>query len=125
MRTMSAARTCPVSQRAHLPAPPGVVADVGGGPGRYTDWLVDAGYTVIHRDLVGHHVEQVKARHGHRVDAKVGDARAMDLPEDAVDAVLMLGPLYHLENPTDRMRALGEARRVVRRGGVVYVAAIS
>jgi SAM-dependent methyltransferase len=117
-------RTVEVISRT-LPAPPAVVADIGGGPGCYTDWLVDAGHTVIHRDLVAHHVDQVRARHEHRVDAQVGDARALDLSDDAVDAVLLLGPLYHLEDPADRMRALGEARRVARSGGVVYVAAIS
>jgi SAM-dependent methyltransferase len=87
--------------------------------------LVDAGYTVIHRDLVAAHVEQVRSRHAHLVDTAVGDARALDLPDDSVDAVLLLGPLYHLEDPADRVRALREAGRVVRSRGVVYVAAIS
>jgi SAM-dependent methyltransferase len=117
-------RTVEVIRRS-LPEPPAVVADIGGGPGRYTDWLVDAGYTVVHRDLVAHHVDQVRERHAHRVDAAVGDARALDLPDRAVDAVLLLGPLYHLEEPGDRMKALGEARRVARSGGIVFVAAIS
>lgn len=117
-------RTVEVVSRS-LPAAPAVVADIGGGPGRYTDWLVDAGYTVIHRDLVAAHVEQVRARHALRVDTAVGDARALDLPDNSVDAVLLLGPLYHLEVPGDRIRALKEARRVVQSRGVVYVAAIS
>lgn len=117
-------RTTEVVSRS-LPAAPAVVADIGGGPGRYTDWLVGAGYTVTHRDLVAGHVEQVRSRHAQRVDTAVGDARALDLPDESVDAVLLLGPLYHLENPTDRIRALSEARRVVRGRGVVYVAAIS
>ncbi len=117
-------RTIEVISRS-LPEAPAVIADIGGGPGRYTDWLVDAGYTVIHRDLVANHVDQVASRHSERVDARVGDARALDIPDDTVDAVLLLGPLYHLENAADRMTALSEARRVVRSLGVVYVAAIS
>jgi SAM-dependent methyltransferase len=117
-------RTIEVASRS-LPAAPAVVADIGGGPGRYTDWLVDAGYSVIHRDVVAGHVEQVRSRHAQRVDTAVGDARALDLPDDSVDAVLLLGPLYHLDDPDDRDKALREARRVVRSGGVVYVAAIS
>jgi len=32
-----------------LPAAPAVVADIGGGPGRYTDWLIEQGYKVVHR----------------------------------------------------------------------------
>ena len=42
-----------------------------------------------------------------------------------MDAVLLLGPLYHLTERADRVRALAEARRVVRPGGVVVAAAIS
>jgi SAM-dependent methyltransferase len=44
-----------------LPAAPAVVADVGGGPGRYALWLASLGYQVEHRDLIPLHVEQLKA----------------------------------------------------------------
>jgi SAM-dependent methyltransferase len=108
-----------------LPTPPARVADIGGGPGRYTDWLVGAGYDVAHRDLVAHHVDQVSQRHGDRVDAAVGDARQLDLADASVDAALLLGPIYHLSDRDDRVTALREARRVVRPGGYVYVAAIT
>lgn len=123
-------RTVEVVQRT-LPEPPAVVADVGGGPGRYTDWLVESGYTVVHRDVVAHHVEQVRARHidpgggAVAVDAALGDARDLDLGDGSVDAVLLLGPMYHLPSPDDRQRALAEALRVVKPGGPVFVAAIS
>ncbi len=108
-----------------LPPPPAVIADIGGGPGRYVDWLIDHGYEVIHRDIVVHHVDQVRARHGSRVDSAVGDACSLDLEADSVDAVLLLGPLYHLETPAERLTALGEVARVVRPDGIVHVAAIS
>jgi ubiquinone/menaquinone biosynthesis C-methylase UbiE len=48
-----------------------------------------------------------------------GDARELDLADASVDAVLLLGPLYHLRQRSDRVRALAEARRVVRPGGPV------
>jgi SAM-dependent methyltransferase len=118
------ARTIEVVGRT-LPRPPAVVADIGGGPGRYTDWLVDAGYTVVHRDLVPLHVEQVRARHGAGVNSEVGDARALDLASESVDVALLLGPLYHLPRADDRLQALREAARVVRPGGAVHVAAIA
>jgi len=108
-----------------LPPPGAVIADIGGGPGRYTDWLVESGYEVVHRDLIADHVEHVKARHRTGVDAAVGDARDLDLADDSVDAVLLLGPLYHLYDRDDRLRALAEARRIVRPGGRVHGAAIS
>ena len=42
-----------------------------------------------------------------------------------MDAVLLLGPLYHLIEITDRAAALAEAFRVLRPGGVLFAAGIS
>lgn len=107
-----------------LPAAPAVVADIGGGPGRYTDWLVEAGYTVVHRDVVPHHVGQVRERHGDSVDTAVGDARTLDMAEDSIDALLLLGPLYHLSERADRDQTVAEAVRVTKPGGYIYGAVI-
>ena len=43
-----------------LPSSSGVVADIGGGPGRYTIWLAELGYHVEHRDLMAIHVDQLQ-----------------------------------------------------------------
>lgn len=121
------ARTVEIVRR-HLPPPPAVVADIGGGPGRYALWLADSGYRVRHRDPVGLHVEQLTADAAAdqlSVDTAVGDARSLDLPDRSVDAVLLLGPLYHLTERPERVQALSEAARIVRPGGPVYAAAIS
>ncbi len=111
----------------HLPPPPAVVADIGGGPGRYTLWLAQLGYQVWHRDLMPLHVEQLRqaASGNPRIQTTVGDARQLDLASESADAVLLLGPLYHLERRRDRVQALAETQRVVRPGGPVFVAAIS
>ena len=110
----------------HLPDPPAVVADIGGGPGRYALWLAGRGHPVEHRDLVPLHVDQLRAAAGHaRIGTAVGDARQLDFGDASVDAVLLLGPIYHLRRRRDRVRALAEACRVVRPGGAVFVAAIS
>jgi SAM-dependent methyltransferase len=108
-----------------LPEPPAVVADIGGGPGRYAVWLAELGYEVEHRDVMDLHVEQLEASGDPSIRTAVGDARRLDLPDSSVDAVLLLGPLYHLRERDDRLRALREARRVTRAGGSIFVAAIS
>ena len=114
----------------YLPQPPAVIADVGGGPGRYAIWLAERGYRVHLVDPIPLHIEQARAdaaAHANSAlaSAEVGDARALRLPDASADAVLLLGPLYHLPERFDRVRALSEARRVCRPGGVVLAAGIS
>jgi SAM-dependent methyltransferase len=59
------------------------------------------------------------------VTAEVGDARRLSAPDASVEAVLLLGPLYHLLTREDRLAAWREAGRVVRPGGVMLAATIS
>jgi SAM-dependent methyltransferase len=108
-----------------LPAPPAVVADVGGGPGRYTLWLAELAYRVEHRDLAPGHVEHVRSLAPASVRAELADARALDFADASVDAVLLLGPLYHLHTHEDRVTALRECARIARPGAPVFAAAIS
>jgi len=114
----------------HLTPAPGVVLDVGGAAGAYSFWLADAGYVVHLVDPVALHVEQAEAASkarasGRLASARVADARSLPFADASADAVLMLGPLYHLTEREDRARALGQALRVLRPGGFVFAAAIS
>jgi len=106
-----------------LPPAPAVVLDVGGGPGVYAVWLARLGYDVVLLDPVELHVTQARA--AGVASAEVGDARALPFEDGSADAVLLLGPLYHLHDAADRRRALGEARRVLKPGGVLAAAAIT
>jgi SAM-dependent methyltransferase len=121
-------RTAEILLRA-LPPAPAVVADIGGGPGRYSLWLAGLGYQVEHRDLMPLHVSQLSAEIDlmglSSIRTAVGDARDLDLADASVDAVLLLGPLYHLLQRSERLAALCEAARVVRPGGPIFAAAIS
>ncbi|NUO99960.1 MAG: class I SAM-dependent methyltransferase [Streptomyces sp.] len=109
--------------RRTLPPPPARVLDVGGGTGVHAEWLLADGYEVDLLDPVPLHVERAARLPG--VRAGVGDARRLPVPDRSVDAVLLLGPLYHLPDRADRVRALAEARRVVRPGGLVAAATIN
>jgi ubiquinone/menaquinone biosynthesis C-methylase UbiE len=109
--------------RRHLPEPPAQVLDVGGGPGAHARWLAADGYQVHLVDPVERHVTEAAATGACTVER--GDARDLTASDASYDAVLLLGPLYHLTDPSDRLRALREARRALRPGGPVAVAAIS
>jgi SAM-dependent methyltransferase len=106
----------------HLPAGQLRIHDVGGGPGVYATWLARLGHTVRLVDPIPLHVEQAVAA---GIDAELGDARALELEDASADVVLMLGPLYHLLDASDRELALSEAHRVLRPGGLLFAAAIS
>jgi ubiquinone/menaquinone biosynthesis C-methylase UbiE len=111
-----------------LPAPPAIVLDVGGGSGAHAVPLAAAGFEVELLDPVELHVEQalLSAREQRvRLRARVGDARRLPQLDASVDAVLLLGPLYHLTDRDARLTALREALRVLRPGGILAAAAIS
>jgi ubiquinone/menaquinone biosynthesis C-methylase UbiE len=110
--------------------PPAVVLDVGGAAGRYSCWLAQQGYEVHLVDPVPLHVDQARAASAAQAETPlascvVGDARKLERSGGSADAVLLMGPLYHLIDPPDRHRALAEAHRVLRRGGRLFAAAIS
>jgi 2-polyprenyl-3-methyl-5-hydroxy-6-metoxy-1,4-benzoquinol methylase len=71
-------RTREIIERALVPAP-AVIADIGGGPGAYSEWLAQKGYTVEHRDISTVHVEHVRMRAADGVHTTTGDARPLDL----------------------------------------------
>jgi ubiquinone/menaquinone biosynthesis C-methylase UbiE len=112
-----------------LPEPPAVVLDVGGAEGAYALPLAAAGYEVHLIDPVERHVAAARAAAATApaplASASVGDARALPQADGSADAVLLLGPLYHLVEAADRAAALAEARRVLRPGGMLLAAAIS
>jgi ubiquinone/menaquinone biosynthesis C-methylase UbiE len=112
-----------------LPSAPARLIDVGGGPGAYAAVWASRGYDVHLYDLLELHVQQARqaadAQPKHRFSAGVADARSVPEPDASADAVVLLGPLYHLTEQADRDSALHEAWRVLKPGGVVAAVGIS
>jgi ubiquinone/menaquinone biosynthesis C-methylase UbiE len=113
----------------HLPALPAEIIDVGGGTGAHAFWLAGLGHRVHLVDLVPRHIDIAAAQqatHGPALaSATVGDARRLGFPDGSADLIVLAGPLYHLIERQERLRALRESHRVLRRGGVLLSVAIN
>ena len=113
-----------------LPLPPATVLDVGGGAGSYALWLARQGYEVHLIDIVPLHIQLAQEASARQPEAQlasanVGDACSLSWDAETVDSVMLLGPLYHLTDRSDRLKALQEAYRVLKPGGVLLAVGIS
>ncbi|WP_026658065.1 class I SAM-dependent methyltransferase [Butyrivibrio sp. AC2005] len=101
------------------------IIDVGAGAGAYSAALADEGYFVDALDLHPTHIDRMNEVFKDSDKVKVGKADALDLSEfedDSYDLVLELGPVYHIHNIEDRIKAIREAVRVARKGAPIFVA---
>lgn len=102
--------------------PGDAVLDIGAGTGRYTSALMAEGFRVKAVELVRRNIEVFLKREP-GADVVQGDARCMPfLADDTADVTLLLGPLYHLVGDEEKQKALSEAKRVTKDGGLIFVA---
>jgi SAM-dependent methyltransferase len=109
----------------------GKILEIGAATGVHTLWLARRGLQVTAVDLSQNELTFNRQRlqeYGlhHLLETRIGDARDLgDLPENAFDSVLLMGPLYHLVHKTDRHRAVAQAVRRLKPGGVFFSSHIS
>jgi SAM-dependent methyltransferase len=97
------------------------VVDIGCGGGVLARDLAACGARVIGIEVCEQQLAQAIAREGSGVRYLVGRAQQLPLEDGSVDVAVFMRSLHHVA-PADLMLALGEARRVLRPGGAVYVA---
>ncbi len=101
------------------------ILEIGAATGRYSHTLARMGYQVDAVELVQHNIDIFRSltQPGEPVTICQGDARELSfLQDEAYDLVLLLGPMYHLFTPEDQRKALSEALRVTKRGGILMAA---
>ncbi|MGD0779555.1 MAG: class I SAM-dependent methyltransferase [Dehalococcoidales bacterium] len=109
----------------------GKILEVGAATGAYTIPLAKRGYNVIAVDLSPKLVNTCKKRVKEeklekKVKCFVADGRELkDVPGNDYDAVLIMGPLYHLVLKEDREKTVQEAYRRLKPGGVIFSALVS
>jgi ubiquinone/menaquinone biosynthesis C-methylase UbiE len=116
--------------QTYLPISPARILDIGGGPGRYAIELARQGHHVTLLDMAAGNLSLARERAASAgveiADYWQGNAMQLDRAEDSrFDAVLLLGPLYHLQEAHERDAALNEANRVLRPGGILFAAIIT
>ena len=109
----------------------GHLLEIGSATGRYTLELAKRGYQIMAVDLSRQNIafcRQLLTEAGlaDRVQLLVGDARLLrEVPKQVFDAILLMGPLYHLVEQPDREMALQAAYDRLRPGGIIFTAFIS
>jgi len=101
------------------------VLEIGAATGRYSLTLARKGYDVTAIELVQHNIDvfRKKLKPGDTVDLQQGNALDLSrFPDNTFDMTLLLGPMYHLYTVEDQTRALEEALRVTKPGGLLYAA---
>ncbi len=97
------------------------IIDVGAGTGAYSVALANEGYDVTAIELVKHNLMTLKAKNS-SVKAYLGNATNLSLFSDnSFDMVLLFGPMYHLIDKEDKIKALMEAKRIVKPNGYILI----
>ena len=113
----------------YLDESPRSILDVGGGAGHYSFWLTRLGNEVHLLDPVSVNIDAAKSKAEKSNillnSIQVGEARQLPWEDGKFDIVLLMGPLYHLGKKEERIDALKESYRVLKKGGLLFAAGIS
>lgn len=111
----------------YLPAEAKIL-DVGAGAGEYSFHFAEKGHSVSALELSDSNIQafRAKLRPGDNIALVQGNALDLSCYADSsFDVVLLLRPLYHLHDESDRLRCIKEAKRVCKPDGKLFFAFIS
>lgn len=112
----------------HINKPKSTIIDVGGGTGKYAEWLSKTGHNVHLLEPVQKHIKLAKKRAqklNNPFSIIQGIAQNLPYKNETADLVILHGPLYHLQNREDRITAISEAKRVLKKDGIILGFAIN
>ncbi|PQJ80821.1 class I SAM-dependent methyltransferase [Polaribacter porphyrae] len=112
----------------HISKPNLIIIDVGGGTGKYSEWLAKNNHTVHLIEPVVKHIKLAEKRANklnNPFSVTKGIAQKLPYKNEFADLIILHGPLYHLQNREDRISAILEAKRVLKKGGIILGFAIN
>ncbi|MBA5791696.1 class I SAM-dependent methyltransferase [Flavobacterium sp. xlx-214] len=98
------------------------ILDIGGGTGKYSEWLSKLNHNVYLVEPVDKHLKMARDRSQklkNKFKVVKGESRNLDFPNNFADLIILHGPLYHLQNRNDRIQTINEAKRVLKQNGVI------
>ena len=101
------------------------IMEIGAATGRYSHALARKGYQVDAVELIEHNIEIFQENTLPEEPVTITQGNAMDLSSfesNSYDITLLLGPMYHLFTTEDKLKALSEAIRVTKKGGIIFAA---
>ncbi len=114
--------------KMHISKPNATIIDVGGGTGKYSEWLAQQNHKVHFIEPVVKHIKLAEKRAKKLKNPFLvtkGIAQKLPYKNDTADLVILHGPLYHLQKREDRIAAINEAKRVLKKGGIILGFAIN
>ena len=112
----------------HISSSNSKIIDVGGGMGKYSEWLAKKGHHVHLVEPVSKHIKIAKNRANklkNKFSIQLGESRQLGFPNNFADLIILHGPLYHLQNKEDRDATIIEAKRVIKNNGIILGFAIN
>lgn len=96
------------------------IIDIGAGTGRYSVALEELGHKLTAVELINKNVSQIKLK-SKTITAKQGNALNLKFKDESFDVALLFGPTYHLFTHEDKLKAINEAKRVLKKGGLLFI----
>jgi len=112
----------------YITSSPLKIIDIGGGTGKYSEWLAKKGHQVYLVEPVPKHIKIAQRRANklkNKFSIHVGGSRKLEFPTNFADLVILHGPLYHLQKKEDRGLSIQEAKRVLKNDGIILGFAIN
>lgn len=104
------------------------IIDIGGGTGKYSEWLAKKGHQVHLVEPVLKHLKIAQNRAAklkNKFSIHLGESRKLEFPNNFADVIILHGPLYHLQKKEDREITICEAKRVLKNDGIILGFAIN
>ncbi|SNY99487.1 class I SAM-dependent methyltransferase [Flagellimonas pacifica] len=112
----------------YISSPSSTIIDVGGGTGKYSEWLAKKGHQVHLVEPVSKHLKIAQNRANklkNKFSVHLGESRKLAFSNNYADLIILHGPLYHLQNEKDRVLTIKEAKRVLKNDGIILAFAIN